>query len=300
MMIIAILASMSLFTLYGVMEDAREARTQAQVAKLHELLMEKWEQYPTRPVPIQIVPGTNPAIAAKLRLYALRELMRMELPDRITDVTDNPVSGISRPALSQQYQRRASASWTTSFQGAECLYLIVSSIRDGDSNGLDFFKSSEIGDLDGDGVREILDAWGNPIEFVRWPAGLDSPLQPMPRDVTAYPDPFDPLRVDPRWSDAAATIKPFAMFPLIYSPGRDRLYDIVSDLAVGGGPPMHYATLPNSPPNVYGIDPLTGTRTHDPYCSEGSGQAMGQRMDANGDGTISYFDNITNHFTGNQ
>jgi hypothetical protein len=47
------------------------------------------------------------------------------------------------------------------------------------------------------------------------------------------PDPFDPLRVDPRWTnnnDANANTQlddPFALYPLIYSAGRDREYGVV-------------------------------------------------------------------------
>jgi hypothetical protein len=50
--------------------------------------------------------------------------------------------------------------------------MIIASIRDLGTNGLDFLREDEIGDLDGDGMPEILDAWGRPIAFLRWPAGF--------------------------------------------------------------------------------------------------------------------------------
>ena len=84
--IITILASTALFTLYGVREDVRETRTRTVIAKINELIMEKWESYRTRAVPIRIPAGTNPRMAAAMRLNAIRELMRMELPDRVTDL----------------------------------------------------------------------------------------------------------------------------------------------------------------------------------------------------------------------
>ena len=47
-------------------------------------------------------------------------------------------------------------------------------------------------DTDGDGMKEILDAWGNPIEFLRWAPGLRSLIQD---GDPAHADPFDPRGV---------------------------------------------------------------------------------------------------------
>lgn len=38
--------------------------------------------------------------------------------------------------------------------------------------GIDFFVFLEIGDIDGDGFLEILDVWGNLIEFIWWVFGF--------------------------------------------------------------------------------------------------------------------------------
>ena len=37
------------------------------------------------------------------------------------------------------------------------------------------FTESELADTDGDGLREIVDGWGNPIRFYRWPTRLIRP-----------------------------------------------------------------------------------------------------------------------------
>src|SRR5690606_1599205 len=190
------------------LEEARAARTRAQIQKIHELLMIHWESYRTRPVPIR-TSAAAPQQAAQLRLLALRELMRMELPDRITDVTDPPTYLSGRPALNLAYRRRAAnVSWSATNQQAECLYMILANMQDGTRRGLDFFRENEIGDTDGDGMPEILDGWGRPIRFLRWAPGYSSPLQPSPpsalnpvRSPELLPDPFDPLRVDPRWKN---------------------------------------------------------------------------------------------------
>ena len=56
--------------------------------------------------------------------------------------------------------------WTEDHQGSECLYLILSIMQDQDANALDFLFPTEIGDTDGDGMLEVLDAFGNPLGFL--------------------------------------------------------------------------------------------------------------------------------------
>ena len=270
-LIIVILAGVALAALGAVQQEAREQRARTQIMHLNALLMTRWESYRTRPVPVRVPPGSSPQNAAVLRLNAIRELMRTEMPDRISDVMDGTVVLPNPPALQLGYRRRATlpgVSWTAQFQGAECLYLIIGAIRVGDKTGLDHFQTSEIGDVDGDGMPEILDPWGNPIEFLRWAPAVRSPLQDG--DPVESHDPFDPLQ-----SDANA----FALHPLVYSAGPDKLYDVVTDYPAPDGP-LRYATT--VPPNY-------------PYYTPPSGPQIGTAMDANGDGRLSYSDNIHNH-----
>ena len=114
--IISLLAATILFGISGVQTTARTQRTKAQIARIHELLAERWESYENRR--ISIPPGAgvtaswtvpNPRID---RLVGLRELVRLELPDRISDVDVGlalnqvsllPVSGIARPTLNAYY-----------------------------------------------------------------------------------------------------------------------------------------------------------------------------------------------------
>jgi prepilin-type N-terminal cleavage/methylation domain-containing protein len=41
--------------------------------------------------------------------------------------------------------------------------------------GTDAFSIAEVGDPDGDGFPEFIDAWGNPLRFYRWPTRLFRP-----------------------------------------------------------------------------------------------------------------------------
>ncbi|GIW91142.1 MAG: hypothetical protein KatS3mg109_1574 [Pirellulaceae bacterium] len=288
-----LLAATLLMAMWSAQEEARDARTQAQIAKLNEYIMSQWETYSSRQVPIRYRPA-NPLVpfqpTARERLLArlvlLRDLMRMELPDRKTDVlspkaqlvfrdNNGNVRGIAELSVEsrawREYRRRAVSSWTETFQGAECLYLIISTIRDENGSGLDYFRDNEIGDVDGDGMPEILDGWGNPISFLRWAPGYDSPMQ-IP-DRNRSPDFFDPLHVDPRWSNPNEKV-PFNLIPLIFSPGPDRLYGLITDTSAA--PFLDYRNTTPLPV--------------DPYAAVSPGIYVGQ-----GDGTSDAADNITNH-----
>src|SRR5687767_10944604 len=89
--IIAILAAMAIAALAGANEQGRRQRAQTQIARIDQLLSERWNSYRFRQLPIRILATTPPAAAATFRLNALRELMRMELPQRLSDVYDAPV-----------------------------------------------------------------------------------------------------------------------------------------------------------------------------------------------------------------
>ncbi len=87
-------------------------------------------------------------------------------------------------------------------------------------------------------MKEILDGWGNPIEFLRWAPGYLNTVAASPQDTTV-PDPFDPFLVmGPH----------FALKPLVWSAGPDKRHGISVNTPVdASGVPMPYAT--SSPPN---------------------------------------------------
>jgi prepilin-type N-terminal cleavage/methylation domain-containing protein len=277
--IIGILASISLAVLFASQERARTAQTRALVVWLDQVVQERWESYRTRRLPIA-TSGMGPLAAQQARLVALRELMRLEMPDRWNDVTDDPVVLPSRPALSLAYQRRyLVASPTDQYESAECLYLIATMGRADDGPGPDRFAAANTGDADGDGMLEFQDGWGHPMSFLRWAPGFVSPLQPelpdpdpsappaIERDQLGNHDPFDPLRVDLPGPPSARRV--FRLVPLVYSAGPDGVKDIIS---------FNAATDFNDP---YAVPPAAG-------------RLRGQPYDADGDGP-SHLDNIHNH-----
>lgn len=75
-------------------------------------------------------------------------------------------------------------------ESAECLYfqLFASGNYGASAVDGDRFTEREIQDTDGDGLPELIDAWGNPLRFYRWPTRMIDVDPPVP---------FQPVLSDP-------------------------------------------------------------------------------------------------------
>lgn len=265
--IISILASVLLGVAAVAADTAREARTKIVITRLHSLLVEHYDTYKSRRVRLSpavearirqavtdrdISPAAANAARAEARLYALREMMLMEMPDRWSDVNLNDVGAaylnpvyldttgsdttVARTGLAQVYYRRYlqllsrtnenTGSQNTvddiiANQSAECLYMIIM-LATGDGEAPSLFDERDIGDTDGDGAPEFLDGWGRPIQFLRWAPGFESDQQLNANRLLAMTE-------DARRQLIAADHDPFDIFrrdvnafrlvPLIYSAG---------------------------------------------------------------------------------
>ena len=260
--IIVTIAGMLLFMLNGAREESRRLRTVAQVRRVNQVIAERWEELQLQPINVkrksdQFGPGYDdlPNLGLKkiFRLNAARERLRLEFPDRVSDVMPLPLENRRRREYCQsssamaEIQRRVEllcgtndwnliynvsspgdSLWSLSHQGAECLYLILSSIYDDEGSALRFFSPSEIGDKDNDNIPEIWDAWGNPIQFLRWAPGFPSPIQSQ--NPLESPDPFDPYLADKLIRDSEDPIQEtYLLYPLVVSAGSDGSYDLAFD-----------------------------------------------------------------------
>ena len=352
--IIAILAAAMAYAVGGAQESAKVAKTRAIIAKLHTLVSQKYESYRNRRLPIAIPPtvidpatggaiATPPRAIAKLRCDALRALIKMEMPERWTDVVDDPAKSpikivkpgaprsdptkwtpygdvtnpsraatvtMQRPAASQAYLAffnslgafNATSLESDGNQGAKCLYLLVTKGLD-EPDVLENFSDSEIGDPDHSGCKVFLDAWGNPIRFLRWAPGLVSSLQPAGPSAAEHdlrmPDPTDPAGIyyAPKPGSIAARGpgramgNTFALYPLIYSAGADGHYDILST-GYSGGVPFHYSQT--KPPN----NPFETVWNAPAYPYGPIGAAVVDSADRETRTALANADNITNHDIG--
>lgn len=312
--IITLLAAMILVALAGVQENAKTDRTRAQIARIDALISEQWETYRNRRLPVNLL-STQSQDLPLVRLNMVRELMRVELPDRKSDIVMDPVlspAPFNRNALQRSYRRKAAKmisqkkgvtfpnrdgkiiaildeNWSKEYQSAECLYLILSQMTTDDKAALEFFNDREIGDIDNDGMPEILDGWRRPIMFLRWAPGYAGAGSLHNVEVR---DPFDVRNVHDRYcgNRNGPELEPrrtFALYPLIFSGGPDLQYEIYSD-EPSEATRITYAYTADPLPN----NPFRGWL---PLPSESGIKMIGVFQDSNADGRDGSLDNITNH-----
>lgn len=314
--IISILAAVALGALVSARQLARESRTKSLIAKLDQVIMRRYDSYRTRRVPID-TSGLEPLEAARVRLRALRELIRMEMPDRLSDVylpgdvTIDPGSDppydppnaadetfpvqinssagqkpLYRPALARMYFRRfIEQPPNDQYISAELLYMIVTM---GHADDKERFSENEVGDADSDRLPEFQDGWGNPIKFLRWaPAFIASEIQPafVPSDQDALLEDVKeeflvPLANERHDPFDTRNCYPYAyrLIPLIYSAGADGIYDVNEEEGyVFAGDPFDSAGLFNN-----AGQPMDGDNT-----------SVTEPGPANG--SLDHLDNIHNH-----
>jgi len=283
--IISMMAAMTLGALSSVQEQGREYATKATIAKLNDIIMRRYESYMHRRVPVDLSGCTSSFAVAQDRLYAIRDLMRMEMPDRKEDigvaasgppvtlsnistlpiVLPNSTKQVPAPSVTPLYRNYIKAHYkgdtavaSKAAFPAALLYMIVSI---GNPEDMEQFTQSEIGDTDNDGLLEFLDGWGRPIYFLRWAPGYSaySDIQvphpsPTPDDPIGHHDPFDPRR-----TDSAA----YQLFPLIYSSGAQsepglELKDGFSFNTTGGNifGDSNFSDI-GKPKNGYGVGNIT-------------------------------------------
>ena len=179
--IIAIISTLGLAVLGGAEQDALENRTRAGIQRIKQALDQKLEENAYRILPIRPAPGTSPVDLADLRQIAFAELIRVEFPTRIEHavVANYPrntgtlagielSTGLPVPQMLRRFEERlnAVADPSTQYESAECLYAIMSLHYDEQGNSLvSLLRKREIADLDGDGRPEVVDAFGDPLEF---------------------------------------------------------------------------------------------------------------------------------------
>ena len=240
--------------------------------------MAKYESYRTRRVPLNFS-GLSPRDAAVLRLVAIRDLMRMEMPQGFADVASQPQDlgqaansmlstslptnkyYLGDPALHRIY-RNTMPSQPVDHDPAKCLYMIVMGANP-ENRGL--FNQDEIAYADSGGVDSnypngmpcFIDGWGKPIAFMRWAPGFSAPgpNQSPPVGVTAWSDiqiadpvghhdPFDSRGVD----RLAYQLFPMVYAGVLYTDNQGDHYGVTQPLS--GLDPYYRNVTMNSPPGA--------------------------------------------------
>ncbi len=176
--LIAFLTAAVVVIMPRVGNAAKVSATQATIKKVDELLNDRingfvrWiqtqnTQAGNNPPPYVINAGygttqyqQNPAL---YQILATKYWFRRFFPQNFTETT--PV-----PTYNASVHKQVTES-------AACLYLILTqaSVFDTDPVAAADLRGLELADTDGDGLMEIVDAWGQPLRYYRWPTRLFRP-----------------------------------------------------------------------------------------------------------------------------
>lgn len=338
--IIAILAAMVMVALGNARTAGQVGATKAMIARLDAMISSHWQSYDTRRIPATS-PAERLSILRQLMRMELPDNWNDVKKDSAYFIEDEQSNADNIPALCRAYrsyydqiEAQQGTAPTGQFGNAECLYMIITIGLAGQGSDLSSFRESDVGDLDKDGAPEFHDAWGMPIRFLRWPIGfvtdpihdrsvsssdqklgrLSDIMPPIPDDgggpcwpdASSHPDPFDLFRTE----DSSADLYPevaFRVYPLIYSAGPDKIFDIYTGTgSYNDNPFVEYGDGEDStaaltePPSCTSYD-VFGKQEGGSWSASANPRFSGRPKDLNNylDGdtndVLDHHDNIHNH-----
>lgn len=208
--IIGILMSALGVTISNMLESAKSARTLSTLQKVEGLINERrkgMERSFTRPSfqasikrrvdsmilgdPTRNIPGL-PGISEKAVETVLRkDWARFYLPQTFSEFM------IAAQLLNQNIDTDSSnypdilessgfdpTKHDPTTESAEMLFVALTKLEafGVQTAGEDSFTTDEVRDTDGDGLPELIDGWGNPLRFYRWPTSVLKPFGIVGKD----------------------------------------------------------------------------------------------------------------------
>jgi len=207
---VLVLVTLSAAAVSGARSSQRKSQTRVTISKINDILMSQWRTYPSQSVK---------TLSAWTRdQYKRCYRMTGDMPPNWEDVKviyQNSSGEFTTRAQQTYrnfwYQKTVTQLPSDQYADGECLFLTV--MYGGFAGCLDcagLRAGKDFADTDSDGAQEFIDAWGNPLGFVLWPAGLVTP------DGSA----FFPL------GDLASDKLTYELRPLIFSAGPNGQYGI--------------------------------------------------------------------------
>lgn len=204
------------------------------------------------PLPSTLVTFAGTSERARVILIKMR--LRQQFPMTFVEATSSQTLGgytmlpepayvralLPAPPAAPPNGTYVAAKHQAQTEMAACLFMALTARgRRGVSVQSDDLSNLDKKDTDQDGLMELVDGWGNPVSFFRWPYNNPNlPLVPLPLPLgTAtgkFVDPEDPYgTLQPAWGNKATfvtwlghTVDNKAVYPVIVSNGPDQTLGI--------------------------------------------------------------------------
>lgn len=162
-------------------------------------------------------------------------------------VLDNYITPSSRRKYTATYRRAVNGRSSAAGESSACLLLALSTNRGGMALTPDLLGPA-LGDSDGDGLKEIIDGWQQPVQFNRF-YWNDAAFQTSTTRQTRFADPLDPSGTLTRtpWYGSPNRVTFETMFHPIAPPtgsawASSRTANFVAPVIYSGGPDNNAAT----------------------------------------------------------
>jgi len=143
--------------------------------------------------------------ARRARVIWIKLRLKQEFPMTYDEATNPGGSYISpKQSFVTALGGRKSANPPSPAESGACLLIALGADRGNTADTSSVLSAAEVRDSDGDGLKEVVDAWGNPLVFYRWP--VDNPdIQPKTSTVNADPQDPDGFLLSGSWPQASVT-----------------------------------------------------------------------------------------------
>jgi type II secretory pathway pseudopilin PulG len=157
----------------NMLDTSRTSATRTTITKVHRMIEERRDGF----MRYQLKRGEINAALVKISNYPTSPQLTSRETRRLATIVARKM--LYKRAFPQNSADLApnSANIVNTADNSEYLYwLLTSGTTFGvPSEGDGRFLASELGDTDGDGLIELIDGWGEPLRFYRWPTRLIRP-----------------------------------------------------------------------------------------------------------------------------
>jgi type II secretory pathway pseudopilin PulG len=194
-----------------VQNAAKIAKTRAIIKKVDEMLNDRLNGFKRYIATQDRLAGSGSSVIPS---YALNSMA--EAGNNIPLAKVLGIKKAFRQAFAQSYAelnpsiKPTGSSMDPRTESAACLFLVLTKgpLYDTEPPSASDLQAVDIADTDGDGVPEIIDAWGHPLRYYRWPTRLIRAVDPAnptgtptaSQTINSGPPAAYQIPVNPQWT----------------------------------------------------------------------------------------------------
>jgi prepilin-type N-terminal cleavage/methylation domain-containing protein len=211
--IIGVLIGLSAAAYFSWLDTQRRNTTETTMRQVYETLKRQMKAVADQ-ADKEVIPDSVRAMAGgddrRARVIWKKLRLRQEFPTTFAEAqapwqASDPAFNLPPGDLPPRYAQSLQSAAPGTGESSACLVLALQKVRGGVRLNPDELPNTALTDTNGDNLKEIVDGWGNPLTFYRWPTSFDELRATNPAAAgskgTRFADPLDPdgLLLTPGW-----------------------------------------------------------------------------------------------------